>query len=190
VLGSIDIHSTKTGWCWAEPPPSHSSHHETSNPQHCCLGCHELNIHRIRRRFLFTCAELVVAMVAVRICHGLVALPRNTSGCKSFLSRPIKVAFSPIVPFTSFARFNSTNSTKMLIVLKLIAYCVLPPTSRLGSTFSRICLMCVRLSIYYLYASSNIWKPSPWNCILVYILQNIQVIFGYRGHGSKSKSSE
>ena len=47
--------------------------HQTSDPQRRRPAGRELNIHWIRWRFLFTGAELV-AIDAIRICHGQVTL--------------------------------------------------------------------------------------------------------------------
>jgi len=54
----VDRHSTRPP-CLSERLMPSPSRHETSDPQRRGSDCHELNIHWIRRRFLFTRAELV-----------------------------------------------------------------------------------------------------------------------------------
>jgi len=48
--------------------------YETTDRQRRRQAYHELNIHWIRWRFLFTGAELVVIDAMIRVCHGQVTL--------------------------------------------------------------------------------------------------------------------
>ena len=115
VTGSIDIRRGRPQ-CLSERLMPSPSRHETSYPQRRGSDCHELNIHWIRRRFLFTHAELVTI-------HGRCpylswvssALYSHRAANRRWVSSDrTHGPFLPDLPVSFSARFNPTMWAKKL----------------------------------------------------------------------------